>query len=212
MSAEPPRVLHYGLLWEVKGHNYAFDKSWYKNFDPQQCGPWDLSAERPTAGLFPPPPSPSTFTEVTVCYFFSHALLTACLASKHYEVPIGTCTHAASLPGQDGLQPARHEEQVGVCLSLWQFDMAVRLAMQLVVQGPFLLKLLLAIEPVVVLNSALCEHHLQHCPLTEQILTECAKVLFLSLRCSPTCQLHTGRTLWEMLICRGPDHVHGRHL
>lgn len=64
--AEPPRVLHYGLLWEVKGHNYAFDKSWYKNFDPQQCGPWDMSAERPTAGLFPLPPSPSTFTDVTV--------------------------------------------------------------------------------------------------------------------------------------------------
>ncbi|BDA49070.1 Peptidyl serine alpha-galactosyltransferase [Coccomyxa sp. Obi] len=106
-TSEPPRVLHYGLLWEVKGHNYAFDKAWYKNFDPQQCGPWDMSAERPTAGLFPLPPSPSTFTEVT---------------------------------------------------------------------GPFLLKLLLAIEPVVVLNSALCEHHLEHCPLTEQILTECAKV------------------------------------
>ena len=70
VPAEPPRVLHYGLLWEVKGHNYAFDKAWYKNFDAQQCGPWDMSAERPTAGLFPLPPSPSTFTEVTVCSSF----------------------------------------------------------------------------------------------------------------------------------------------
>lgn len=43
-------------------------------------------------------------------------------------------------------------------------------------QGPFLLKLLLAIEPIVVLNSALCEHHLTHCPITEQLLTECQKV------------------------------------
>ncbi|KAK9918872.1 hypothetical protein WJX75_007695 [Coccomyxa subellipsoidea] len=105
--AEPPRVLHYGLLFEVKGHGYSFDKAWFHEFDPQQCSPWDLSVDRPTAGLFPLPPSPSTFTEVT---------------------------------------------------------------------GPFLLKLLLAIEPIVVLNSALCEHHLTHCPITEQLLTECQKV------------------------------------
>lgn len=32
-----------------------------------------------------------------------------------------------------------------------------------------------------VLNSALCEHHLEHCPLTDQILTECAKVRLLPL-------------------------------
>ena len=43
-------------------------------------------------------------------------------------------------------------------------------------QGPFLLKLLLAIEPIVVLNGALCEHHLRHCPSSEQLLSECRKV------------------------------------
>lgn len=43
-------------------------------------------------------------------------------------------------------------------------------------QGLYLLKLLLASEPVVVLNSALCEHHLKHCPITEQLLTQCSKV------------------------------------
>lgn len=68
-GAEPPRVLHYGLLWVVKDYNYAFDKAWFKKFDPQQCPPWDLSQERPTAGLFPLPPSPSTFTTVTVRRF-----------------------------------------------------------------------------------------------------------------------------------------------
>ncbi len=66
--AEPPRVLHYGLLFEVKGHGFAFDKAWFHDFDPQQCTPWDLSLDRPTAGLLPLPPSPSTFTEVTVHY------------------------------------------------------------------------------------------------------------------------------------------------
>ncbi|EIE18946.1 hypothetical protein COCSUDRAFT_68096 [Coccomyxa subellipsoidea C-169] len=106
-TSEPPSVLHYGLLFEVKGHGFAFDKAWFHDFDPQQCTPWDLSLDRPTAGLLPLPPSPSTFTEVT---------------------------------------------------------------------GPFLLKLLLAIEPLVVLNSALCEHHLTHCPISDQLLTECAKV------------------------------------
>ena len=42
-------------------------------------------------------------------------------------------------------------------------------------QGLFLLKLLLAIEPVVVLNGALCEHHLRHCPISEQLMSECRK-------------------------------------
>ena len=43
-------------------------------------------------------------------------------------------------------------------------------------QGPLLLKLLLAIEPIVVLNAALCKHHLLHCPASEQLLSECRKV------------------------------------
>lgn len=69
VGAEPPRVLHYGLLFEVKGHGYSFDKAWFHEFDPQQCSPWDLSVDRPTAGLFPLAPSPSSFTEVTVCCY-----------------------------------------------------------------------------------------------------------------------------------------------
>lgn len=47
-------------------------------------------------------------------------------------------------------------------------------------QGHELLKLLLAIEPVVVMNAALCEHHLKHCPPSRQLTSECAKVATLS--------------------------------
>ncbi len=96
-------MLHYGLLWEVKGHNYAFDKAWYKNFDPQQCGPWDMSAERPAAGLFPLPPSPSTFTEVTVSFICGHEHLRCSqqvLLSQHQNMVIVTCVMLQGLPGQ----------------------------------------------------------------------------------------------------------------
>jgi hypothetical protein len=65
MRAEPPRILHYGLLWEVKDQRYFFDKAWFRAFDPLQCPPWELSQERPAAGLFPTPPRPSHFGRYT---------------------------------------------------------------------------------------------------------------------------------------------------
>lgn len=37
-----PHVLHYGLLWEVKGTAYTFDKHWHFDFDPFLCPPWNL--------------------------------------------------------------------------------------------------------------------------------------------------------------------------
>jgi peptidyl serine alpha-galactosyltransferase len=53
---ELPKVLHYGLLWEVKGGSYddkmdtrtaaagryVFDKHWHYDFNPLKCPPWDL--------------------------------------------------------------------------------------------------------------------------------------------------------------------------
>lgn len=27
--AEPPKVLHYGLLYDIKGTSYSFDKHWH---------------------------------------------------------------------------------------------------------------------------------------------------------------------------------------
>jgi len=54
-----PKLLHYGLLFEVD--KYKFDKHWHYDFDVTKCAPWDLSnPSRATAGIFPPPPHPST--------------------------------------------------------------------------------------------------------------------------------------------------------
>lgn len=39
---EPPKVLHYGLLWQVPGTQYSFDKHWHYQFDPLSCPPWDV--------------------------------------------------------------------------------------------------------------------------------------------------------------------------
>jgi hypothetical protein len=56
-----PRVLHYGLLFEVqhKAGKWSWDKHWYHGFDVHKCPPWDLSAEHPLEGLFPMPPGPN---------------------------------------------------------------------------------------------------------------------------------------------------------
>jgi hypothetical protein len=57
----PPKVLHYGLEWEVGDSGYLFDKHWYFQFDALQCPPWNLSEARPSGGLFRHPPHPATY-------------------------------------------------------------------------------------------------------------------------------------------------------
>ncbi|PSC69020.1 peptidyl serine alpha-galactosyltransferase [Micractinium conductrix] len=61
----PPKVLHYGILWNVtRGavpEDFQFDKHWFEQFDALSCPPWQLSQDphRSTQGLFPHPPPPS---------------------------------------------------------------------------------------------------------------------------------------------------------
>lgn len=61
---DPPKVLHYGLLWKVQGTSYEFDKHWHFDFDPFPCPPWNLSPDprKTKKGLFAHPPSPAEFT------------------------------------------------------------------------------------------------------------------------------------------------------
>ena len=59
--AVPPKVLHYGLHWEIGNTKYEFDKHWHFNFDALQCPPWNMSAEVPDGGLFRHPPHPATY-------------------------------------------------------------------------------------------------------------------------------------------------------
>jgi hypothetical protein len=67
-------VLHYGLLIEVEGTSYQFDKHWAYGFDPFQCPPWTLSSvfnatHGNAGGLFPhPPPASSLKTSVSCDY------------------------------------------------------------------------------------------------------------------------------------------------
>ncbi|KAI7838943.1 hypothetical protein COHA_007303 [Chlorella ohadii] len=60
---DPPSVLHYGILWNVSGTDYAFDKHWHYDFDALACPPWNMSDDpRLTKrGLFAHPPRPSAF-------------------------------------------------------------------------------------------------------------------------------------------------------
>ncbi|CAL8472223.1 g11765 [Coccomyxa elongata] len=103
----PPKILHYGARWSVPNTTWSWHKSWYhNNFDVTACPPWDLSAERPSAGRFPLPPRP-------------------------LDIPS---------------------------------------------EGEDFLRDLIAIEPVVVLNAAFCERHMKHCPKSQQLTEECAKV------------------------------------
>eukprot|EP00195_Chlamydomonas_chlamydogama_P017790 CAMPEP_0202892052 /NCGR_PEP_ID=MMETSP1392-20130828/1901_1 /ASSEMBLY_ACC=CAM_ASM_000868 /TAXON_ID=225041 /ORGANISM="Chlamydomonas chlamydogama, Strain SAG 11-48b" /LENGTH=613 /DNA_ID=CAMNT_0049575927 /DNA_START=352 /DNA_END=2193 /DNA_ORIENTATION=- len=55
-----PKLMHYGLHFKVGG--WAFDKHWHYGFDVTKCPPWDLKDARRTAGVFNPPPRPSSLT------------------------------------------------------------------------------------------------------------------------------------------------------
>ncbi|KAG1663022.1 hypothetical protein FOA52_016037 [Chlamydomonas sp. UWO 241] len=57
-----PRLMHYGLLFEVQG--YKFDKHWHYDFDVMKCPPWDLSSPSSRkAGLFAHVPAISELTK-----------------------------------------------------------------------------------------------------------------------------------------------------
>ena len=62
VHAALPKVLHYGLEWDVPGTSWRFDKHWYQKFDALACPPWDLTPDKPQQGLFPHPPHPSSLT------------------------------------------------------------------------------------------------------------------------------------------------------
>lgn len=72
--AVPPKVLHYGLHWDVGKTGYEFDKHWFYDFDALQCPPWNLT-DRSKGGLFKHPPHPATFT-TKVCKRALHQLHT----------------------------------------------------------------------------------------------------------------------------------------
>lgn len=61
LTAGIPYVLHYGLLWHV--NSWTYDKHFFFDFDAHKCPPWDLSVDRPQAGIFPPPPGPKEITQ-----------------------------------------------------------------------------------------------------------------------------------------------------
>ena len=62
---EPPKVLHYGLVYTVPGTSYQFDKHWHYDFDAFQCPPWNFDQDEPyrerKGGLFHHPPHPKSF-------------------------------------------------------------------------------------------------------------------------------------------------------
>ena len=57
-----PKVLHYGLEWEIPGSGWRFDKHWFQNFDALACAPWDLAQDKPMQGLFQHPPHPASLS------------------------------------------------------------------------------------------------------------------------------------------------------
>ncbi len=62
---EAPKVLHYGLTYEIANTGYKFDKHWHYDFDPFQCPPWNFKptgkgSKGSMGGLFFHPPRPSS--------------------------------------------------------------------------------------------------------------------------------------------------------
>lgn len=113
---EPPKVLHYGLYYEVANTDYKFDKHWHYDFNPFKCPPWDLSPNADSSrkgGLLPHPPRASSFktkgaqllrdllaieVPVTLNAAFCEHHRTKCLPSEELERECGIVdSYAAEL-------------------------------------------------------------------------------------------------------------------
>ncbi|EFJ40854.1 hypothetical protein VOLCADRAFT_121680 [Volvox carteri f. nagariensis] len=76
-----PKLMHYGLLFEV-GKNYSFDKHWHYDFDVTKCPPWDLKdPKRRSQGIFPEPPRPSSLPKGDFLGFYRDLLAIETLAT-----------------------------------------------------------------------------------------------------------------------------------
>ncbi|GIL46677.1 hypothetical protein Vafri_3606 [Volvox africanus] len=76
-----PKLMHYGLLFEV-GKNFSFDKHWHYDFDVTKCPPWDLTdPKRRTEGIFPEPPRPSSLDKSDFLGFYRDLLAIETLAT-----------------------------------------------------------------------------------------------------------------------------------
>ncbi len=110
-AADSPNVLHYGLLFEVAGTGFKFDKHWYMAFDALACPPSGVWGHdrfgRPTGGLFPHPPNPLMLTSQArraaaphPCHTLAPprlpAVLNPCCAAARGRRP----PSAAPVPGQ----------------------------------------------------------------------------------------------------------------
>jgi hypothetical protein len=83
--AAVPRSLHFN---EYHAGRWGFDKHNHRHFDVHGCPPWPLHADRPTAGIFPPPPHPDSLaTNSTVCV---GVWFCGCVAAAHTRA----CPHA----------------------------------------------------------------------------------------------------------------------
>lgn len=69
-----PKVMHYGLLFEVS-NIFSFDKHWHYDFDIKKCPPWDLTDKRRrTAGIFTEPPHPSALNKAVISFYYRDLL------------------------------------------------------------------------------------------------------------------------------------------
>ena len=203
-------MLHYGLEWEVEGagSRYLFDKHWHYDFQATTCPPWDLAGAHTDAkgGLFPHPPRarvfkrhvrpPPPFTSshqprspsCPVCPRWSHSTGTAApqllllvvkdrsALSRAGLVTYGMWKHTLSRCKRPLVRGLGH------MLRLARRVRAPRCSPQ----GLKMLRDLLSIEVPLTLNGAFCEHHLKHCPPSEELLRECNRVCPLR-----SDQLHT---------------------
>lgn len=70
-----PKLIHYGLLFDIPGTNYSFDKHWHREFNPFVCPPWEDNGANSTGGMMlPHPPHPRDLPEASDRLRYSHLI------------------------------------------------------------------------------------------------------------------------------------------
>jgi hypothetical protein len=143
-----------------------FDKHWFFHFDVHQCPPWKLDDPKPKHGVFPPPPHPDDLTS-KVARPRRGAGRRGRGAPRQRRQRVGKAGAPRHAAGETPapLHPPPHPTPPHPTPTpppnqdyLEEF------------------RDLISVQTMALINAAICDYHLRHCPPSEQLSDVCGKV------------------------------------
>ena len=177
-------MLHYGLLWQVPGTDYSFDKHWHYDFNPLVCPPWVIGCDGGGGGGGGDGDAgagggtrcaAAVVVVVVVVVVVHHCAVSASGGGLRLQL-LPTKLPAPPPPpplARTPPLPPRSENSRASKSGLFAHPPAPR---SFKTTGVALLKDLMSVQVQITLNAAFCERHRKNCPPSDELERECGKV------------------------------------